>query len=214
MAGKLDVFNRTLQILQTRDLASLSDKRSERRNLDAVWNLTMDYMLEAGLWNFAARTRELQPSDSVDSNFGYDFVYAQPDDYVRLIRISANEDLWPTLDHYSEEGEFWLAWCDPLYVQYVSSAYDFGADPGKWPASFVEAFAHELAYRAGPSVTNMGESQFDQLDKRRKRALYNARGKDAVNQPVGDPPVGRLVRSRAGYGTSDHGRAYYRSFRG
>ena len=198
MATKLEVYNSALILLGARALATLSDNRSERRSLDAVFDPAFQYMIEAGLWHFAAVTDELSPSDTVKSNFGYQFVYEKPDDYIRLIKLSDNERFTPTLEDYSEEGDFFLTDSQPIWIQYVSNDIEAGADPGKWSGSFLTAFVDELAYRAAAQIASVPITTKDWLAKKKKQSLYYAKGKSAVNQPRGNLPVGRLVRARAG----------------
>lgn len=198
MATKLGIYNEALILLESRTLATLTDNRAERRTLDAVYAPTMAYMLEAGMWNFAARPIEIDASDDVTSEFGWQYVFEKPTDYVRLIRISDNERLSPTLDYFGEEGDYFLADVTPLYIQYVSDDVTYGSDLGKWPASFTTAFIDELAYRAAPQVNHVPITVRDWLSKKKRSSLAFARGKDAVNQPRSALPVGRLVQSRSG----------------
>jgi hypothetical protein len=198
---KLGVYNDALTThLKTRPFRTLSDARSERRALDAVWAGALEWMLNEGMWNFAARTEQWMPSDTVESEFGYRFLYEKPDDYVRLIKISDNENLNPTLDDFSEETDYFAAWVDPIYVQYVSDSFDYGADPGKWAPSFAAAFSAEMAWRAEGGVKPLSSVDKDALMKVKRRLLQNAQSKDVVNQPQAQLPPGRLVQSRGGRG--------------
>lgn len=198
MATKLEVYNGALTLLGARTLLTVTDNRTERRTLDAVYAQTFDFMIEAAMWHFAARSEELSPSDTQTSNFGWQYVYEKPDDYIRLILICDNERFTPTLESYSDEGDYFLADCSLLYIQYVSDDINYGADPGKWSASFVTAFQDELAYRAAPQMQNVPANLRDWLVKKKRQSLYYAKGKSAVNSPRSDLPVGRLVRARAG----------------
>lgn len=193
---KLEVYNSALVLLKERTLASLSEARTERRTLDRVWNQTVAYMLEGGLWNFATRTDEWQPSDTQTSEFGYLYVYEKPEDYVRLIKIADNDRLRPTLSDFSEEGDVILSDCSPMYVSYVSNGNTYGGDVGKWSPSFATALVDELAYRAAPQIASIGLDMRDWLEKKRRRSMAAAKGKDAVNQPTSELPFGRLMRSR------------------
>ena len=159
MASRLELYNQSLLRLGERRLATLSDNRPERRSLDAVWADTLAYMIEAAMWNFASRTEELQASETVTPNFGYTYAVEKPDDYVRIVNIADNELMAPTLQDFMEEGDYFLTWCDPLYLQYISNDTSYGADPGKWTASFSRAFVLELAYRIAPQIGYGDEKQ-------------------------------------------------------
>jgi hypothetical protein len=198
LATKLEIYNGALILLGARTIATLADVRAERRSLDGAWNLTLDYMMDAAIWHFAAKTDELSPSDTVESNFGYQYVYEKPDDYVRLIKICDNDRLTPTLADYSEESDYFLTDSQPLYIQYVSNSIEYGADPGKWSGSFAAAFIDELAYRVSAQISNVPITTKDWLEKKKRRSMYYAKGKSAVNQCNSTLPVGRLVKARAG----------------
>lgn len=199
MVDKLGLYNMALQThLDSRPILTLSDARTERRALDRVWAETQKYMLEQGMWNFASRAQQWMPSDTVDPAFAYQHAYEKPDDYVRLVCISDNEWLRPTLPDYSEEGDFIYADVDPIYVKYVSSDTEYGLDVGKYPPTFAAAFAAELAWRARGGVRPMSTVDTDQLAKVKKRLLNEAKAKDAVNQPMAQIPDGRMVSARRG----------------
>jgi hypothetical protein len=198
MAIKLDVYNQALLHLKTRRLRALTDARSERRDLDAVWSPTIDYMLERGMWTFAIRAQQWMSSDTIDPEFGYRFAYEKPDDYVRLADIGADERYGWTLDDYSEEGGIFYCDADPLYVRYVSSGAAYGRDLGKWTPAFTAAVEWELAWRAGGHIGYNSADTKLMIGKERKRALNEAKGSDAVNQPMGQLPAGRLTRARGG----------------
>lgn len=198
MATKLSVYNEALLALKTRRLKTLSDNRSERRDLDAVWDETLKWMLERSLWNFATRAQEWLPSTDVSSGFGYQYVFAKPDDYMRLVDISDNERFTPTLGDFAEEGGYFFADTSLLWVRYVSTDQLAGYDPGSWKPAFARAFALELAWRAGPHVANLSAADKADLRRDRKIALMEAKSADAVNQPMAVLPAGRLVRARFG----------------
>jgi hypothetical protein len=198
VATKLTVYNRALLALKSRRLTGLTENRSERRDLDAVYSETLDWMLERALWNFSLATEEWTPSAEAESQFGYQYAYDKPDYYSRLVRISANERFVPTLSDFSEEGDFFFSDVSPMWVQYVSTDPERGRDAGKWPPAFAEAFALELAWRAGPHICSMSAQDMDGLKKNKKEALYQAKTSDAVNQPMATLPPGRLVQARTG----------------
>ena len=199
MPDKLEMFNRCLVKLGQRPLSALTDSRPEQRAIDRVYDSTVQRLLEGGLWKFAARSDELQQSDTATSQFGYNFVYELPADYVRIIRISDNNRFRPTLIDFLVESGFIFCDCSPLYFQYVSNDPAYGYDPGKWPASFSDALVDELAFRVAPALSGAGIQKIEQLEKEAKRSFYIAKGRDCVNQPESWMPVGRLVRARSGW---------------
>lgn len=194
---RLDVYNTALMYLKTSPIASLSDNRPERISMDAAWNSTVAYCLEQGMWNFATKTQEISSSDTEDPTFGYAFAFEKPNDYVRITAISAFETLRPTLFDFREEGDYFFADIDPIYLSFVSNATDAGMDVGKWFPSFADYVALNLATNI-PNVSTMSEDAYERLDKRAMRAMANAKSKDSVNQPTAWMPSGRLVQARRG----------------
>lgn len=198
MATKIEVYNRALLHMGGTRLKSLSENRSSRRNLDAAYDQALKYMLGAGLWNFGSRALELQSSDSVVPEFGYDYAFVMPEDYARTVKISDNEELTPTLSDFEEYGEYLLADVEPLYLLYVSTDEAFGGDPGKWTPTFVEALALELCHRTAGAIAQKKAEEVEAYRKQADRMAKRARGRDAVNQAPSRLPTGRLVNSRRG----------------
>lgn len=199
MATQLELYNQALLLLGSRTIATLTDNRAERRTLDSVYDATFNYMIEAAMWHFAARSTEIDAETTALTGVGWDYEFEKPDDYVRLMKISDNESLSPTLSAFGEEGNLLLANCDPIYIQYVSDdTTDGGGDLTRWSASFETAFIDELAYRAAPQIQHVPPTLRDWLAKKKRISLAYAKGKSAVNQSASFLPTGRLVRARAG----------------
>lgn len=198
MATKLGLYNGALFIIKTRKLASLTDDEKSRYTLDDIYDSTLSYMLEQGLWNHATRTVAIESSASLDPAFGYQYVFEQPTDWVRTIAISAQATFYPPLGpgEFVHEGEAFSANCDPLYLSYVSNDSGYGLDLSLWPETFARAVEYELAVRIAPHLTSMGEEAQANLEKKANRALRDARSKDALNQAGMYPPPSRLVRAR------------------
>jgi hypothetical protein len=197
--SKLQIYNGALVThLDTRPLKALTDARTERRALDSVWDETLEWMIEQGMWNFAARSQMWEPSPSATPEFGQSYAYEKPDDYVRLIYISDNETLKPTLREFLEEGDYFIAYASPIYVQFVSDDPAWGADPGKWKPAFTTAFEAELAWRAQGGIKALSTIDKESLRKLKRRLLQDAQSKDVVNQAPTEMPAGRLVTARGG----------------
>lgn len=197
MATKLGLYNGALRHIKQRRLSSLTDAVESRRTLDDVYDGSIAYLLSEGLWHFASTTVSIEPDPDVEPEFTYSYAFAKPDDYVRLMTISGVEAMYPTLDDFEETQDYWLANVNPLFVTYVSDDTSFGNDLSKWPPAFERAMELDLATRIAPLLSALPADEVNNLEKRARIALSNARSKDAVNQPVKRPPPGRLVRARA-----------------
>ena len=201
MATKLIVYRGAMRILKQATSATfaVTDDEFFRYELDAEYSRAIAFMLEAGKWNFAARTREIDASVDVEPDFGHTHAFERPDDYAgRIIKISPNEMLYPVFgaNEYVAEGEYWYASIDPIYVSYVSNGSSYGGDLSLWPESFTTAFEHELAYRVAGTVTSISANEKADLGRLKKKTLTNARSLDASNQPSDLPQPGRLVTAR------------------
>jgi hypothetical protein len=206
---KLSVYNSALIHLEERRITSLTENREPRRVLDAIWDKTVKFCLERGQWNFALKSSELASSASVDPTFGYTYAFEKPDDWVRLTKISASDQLEPSLLRYSEEGDYWYADVDPLYIQYVSSDTDYGFDLGKWSFTFEEYVAIRLAFKAAGRLSGKDALKAD-LFKMERQARTEARSIDAQNQGTSFAPTGSWVQSRGGGLSVTNGRRYLR----
>lgn len=207
----LSIYNGALRIIRHRSLATVSDDTEARYLCDAEYAKVKAWALEQGLWNFALRASAIEYDSGNSPEFGYTYAFAKPDDFVRLNAIGANAYFYPPLEHYTDEGAFWLADVDLLYVSYVSDGASYGGDISTWTATFDLAVEYELAFRIAPHLTSMGEDSLKDLERKRDKAMRDARSKDALNQGAQRPPPGRLVQSRLGNRWSrNDGRPWWR----
>jgi len=198
MATQLSLYNEALLILGERKLASLSEDREPRRVLDTIWDYnTINYVLEKGQWTFATRSAKLEPNPSMEQAYGYAYAYEKPTDYIRLTAMCTDEYYSTPLLGYTEEGGFWFADLDEIYIKYVSNDASFGSDYSIWPETFTRYVAHYLAFR-GIKRLSQNQSDKDDIEKDMKNALADAQSKDALAQPTEFPPPGLWTRSRRG----------------
>ena len=178
-----------------------------RRLIDEVYDDGVEYMLGQGMWNFGSRTVAIEAETDVEPDFGYNYTFEKPSDYIRLIKIADNGTMWPTLmddagEAYLEEGDYFHANVTPLYIQYVSDGVTYGRDTSLWPMNFRKAVEAYLALEIAPHAPRMSARGLEGLRSHYALMLKDARNKDAVNQASVRPPPGRLVRSRAGFGSN------------
>lgn len=170
-----------------------------RRIMDEVYDSAVEYVLSQGLWNFASRTVAIDAEIDVDPSFGYSYVFEKPDDYIRVVAVGDNGTLWPPLNDYLDEGNYWHSNVEPLYVQYVSSGASYGGNQSLWPETFKRALEAYLALQIAPDPhANVSAQKLQLVQRAYRDALLDARGKDAMNQGIQRPPPGRLVMARTG----------------
>ena len=213
MATKVQVYNGALSILGKRFLATETDNTEERRYLDQYYPDVVEFMLEEGFWNFAARMVAITADTEVETTFGHRLAFEKPSDWVRTVEMASNERMFPPLEdgEFTDEGNYWYASIEPLYVQYISNGTDYGYNLGDWPSSFKRAVEFQLALRVGPHLASMSQNAIDILEKRAEKALKNARSKDAMNQGAQRLPSGRLIQARQSMRTSAGQAPWWRS---
>lgn len=198
MTTKLTLYNGALHVLGERKLASLSENREPRRVLDDVWDAgAVRYCLEQGLWNFATRSQQITYDPDAAPDFGYRFRFDKPSDWVRTAAVCSDEFFREPLTAYADEQAFWFCDLDALYVRFVSDADEYGGDFSLWPQTFALYAEHYLAWRACTRLTQ-SKSNKDQIAKDMRKALSEARSRDAMNEGAAFPPAGSWVRARRG----------------
>ncbi|TIP06652.1 MAG: hypothetical protein E5X72_00105 [Mesorhizobium sp.] len=203
MTDQLSLYNGALIKLGQPRLSALSDEGKARRALDAEYAKTVKASLEAAFWNFAMRFVQMEATPSAATNYGYQYVFDKPDDWLRTAGVTSDAyGRCPLLD-YDDRATFILADMSTIYLRYVSNDEDYGMDLGNWPQSFVDFVETSLAFCICEEVTGSSDRK-DKLEKARDKAKYKASNTDAMNEAVTRfPPAGRLVQSR---GTSSRRR--------
>ncbi len=177
--SKLALYNQALTEIGERSLSDLTENRPPRHALDAVYDTALRYALEQGLWNFAIRTQELTESPSLDPLFGYTYGFEHPDDLVRIAAMTSDGTLQTAIEEYADENGYWWTNQDTIYVSYVSDDTDYGLDLSKWTSTFERYVVLLLASRICNRET-ASETKLERLARDTKKALLDARSKDAM----------------------------------
>jgi hypothetical protein len=197
MTTQLFIYNEALGHLGARQLGSLSEPREPRRVLDSYWSDVVGYCLAQGLWKFARRTVQIDQDAAVTPQFGFNYCFAVPSDWVRTILVSTSPNLDPPLLQYSDEAGFWYANVTPIYVAYVSNDPTYGMNIGAWPEHYVDYVALRLARQACLRIAEDKELRAV-LQKDEDRARRVAKAEEAMDEPPGLPPAPFWVRARRG----------------
>lgn len=197
MADRLNLYNEALTtFLGERSLATLTENRGPRRQLDGIWDRNfITSLLQQGQWNFATRTLKLEASESIEPAFGYKFAYEKPIDLVRITYICRDELFNYPLTEYQDESSFWFADYDVIYVRYVSDDNDYGNDLANWPENFTRWAAGVLAERSTQLITQ-NKVNPEKLAAAVKKLLLDAKNTDAMKDPTRFTPPGRWTSSR------------------
>lgn len=201
MITRLQLYNSALLLLGERNLASLSENREPRRLLDHVWDTgAVDFCLEQGQWKFATRTVQLYSDPSIAPDFGYQFGYAKPDDFIRTMAFCSDEYFSFPLEDYSDDAGYWFFEIEPVYVKYVSNDSQYGGDLSLWPQSFVKYVSAYLATEICEQLTQSATKKAA-LEKLAGELLLKAASKDAMAGPTGRLPSGSWTNARRGGNT-------------
>ncbi|SDH08458.1 hypothetical protein [Pelagibacterium luteolum] len=194
---RLRQYNGALQMLGQTRIANLSVNEKSRRELDAAWDEANEYMLSKGLWNFAIRSSEMAFDDDVEPVSGYRYAIKIPDDFVRIVTLSATGFADQEMERYQNENGYWFCDYSEAFLRYVSYDAEYGMDLGKWPPAFALAHQAYLAFKSGLPVTGDKGTRNDVWGLH-KRLLSEAKVSDAIEQPVARRPAGRWARARYG----------------
>lgn len=205
MPSKLSLYNGALRELGEGKLASLSENREPRRVLDSMWDAdAVKTCLAAGQWNFATNSIELSYSPSVTPAFGYTYAFDKPENWVRTVGMCSDERFTSPLLHYQDEGAYWYADLDPIYVRYVDSGTSFGLDYSKWPANFTRYVETWLAARICMALTQ-NQGKRDGLEQLAEVWLVKAKSTDAMDEATKFMPTGTWTRARTDRGNRERG---------
>lgn len=200
---RLALYNLALvQVLGERPLDSLSEDSHPKRVFDAIWtagngdNPYVRSCLEQGYWNFAVRTVKIDADDSVDTQFGYQYAFAKPSDFVKLVSIASDEYFRTVLNDFENETDRFYADIDPIYLRFISDDDDYGGNLSLWPQSFMTWVAHDLAFRGAPMIK--GSLDLERLEKRARATLKIAKSNDAQQEPTRFQPEGSWSMARHG----------------
>jgi len=196
MTTKLQLYNQALRYCKERKIADLTEDREPRRLLDDVWdNGGIEACLEDGQWKFAIRTVRIDYDPDITTDFGFNFAFSKPTDWVVTSAVCSDEYFDVPLTRYSHENDYWYADLEIIYVKYVSNDTAYGGDLSLWPSTFTDYVA---AYFANEMVDKLTANAdvITRVADRLERNKLKAKNKDAQNQPQRFPASGSFVNSR------------------
>jgi hypothetical protein len=197
MVAKIDIYNGALRELgETRSIASLSENTLARRALDTAWDSgLLDYALGAGYWIFATRTSKFDAATDIDIEFGYEYAFELPSDYVNLAGVWIDEYQNSPYDRYKIEGNYITSDNETLYISYISNGGSFGGNYDAWSKAFRLYVETYLAAQSCLKITNDRQLYGNLLGLTEKRLMI-AKNRDAIQKPTTYPPVGKWLSAR------------------
>lgn len=196
MTTKLRLYNEALLALGMRKLSGLTEAVEPRRVLDDAYTGFVDLVLSEGNWKFALRSVHLDYDTDITPTFGYARAFTKPTDYVRFSIIATDEFFTTPLLNMEEDGDYFYAGEDELYLKYVSNDASYGADLSEWPESVAEfgalLLASKVRRRIAPDVDK------NELERDLQKSLSKAQTKDALSIPTTFMKQGTWASSRGG----------------
>lgn len=195
---RLSIYNGALLMCKSRRLANLTENRPSRYIMDEIWDSdTIDGCLEAGFWNHAMRTVQIDYSPSVEPPFGYSRAFDKPIDLKKMLSLCSDEYFRCPVYGYQDEGGYWFTDLDTIYVRYVSNDASYGGDYSLWPVSFTRWVEGCFALRAIGRLTDAAtDAQKLERDVRKLKTI--ALSNDAMKDPVSFPPPTSWQKARGG----------------
>lgn len=196
MTTKLRLYNEALLALGMRKLSGLTEAVEPRRVLDDAYTGFIDLVLSKGNWKFALRSVHLDYDTDITPTFGHNRAFTKPTDYARFSIIATDEFFNSPLLDMEEDGDYFYASVDEIYLKYVSNDTSYGADLAEWPESVAKygalLLAETVRRRIAPDV-DKGE-----LERDVARALSTAQTQDALSIPTTFMKQGTWSSARSG----------------
>ncbi len=150
MADRASVSNLAMQLLGEDDqLIDPDEDTHAARTIRAVWDMVRRATLREGEFNFSIIRASL-PSDATltaDELWPYSFGFPLPDGFIRLLEVLEPQSI---IDAYEiEKGRIVANTSGPVRIRCVVDV----VETGRWDDSFVNAFAHRLAYQTAERIT-------------------------------------------------------------
>jgi len=130
MASQTGICNRALEKLGEQPIVSINDGTKQAQALKRVYQDSLQALLVEYPWHFAKKRTAL-PASATRPDWGFNFAYPVPTDFLRLLGIKDGPG-------FSLEADA----AAPLNILYLYAV----SDPGRLPPHFVEAFSSKLAF--------------------------------------------------------------------
>lgn len=206
MVLKLAIYKQALVHLEKETITSLTQNAEARYQFDNAWDFVVSEAFSEGDWNAFKKTVALSENGSATKALGYSYVFNYPADYERTIAVSNIPDFRQEFYEYVDQDGYLHANTTPVYLRYISNSkmtvVTPASDEFQWPTMFSRYVAVKLAYETCGKLTGSATLK-EALEKRKDKALRQAKSVDARNEPNKRVGPGSWLRARhGGYGRS------------
>jgi hypothetical protein len=139
MASVTSICNLALARIKAPSITSISEDTNQGRLCNIMYEPCRDACLEAHPWNFAIKRATLA-SDATAPNHEFDYRFAVPDDFLRLVRTGIEAEGYDDIAYRVENG-FILINESTLEIEYIAKI----TDPNVYSATFIDMLAQRLA---------------------------------------------------------------------
>lgn len=161
-ASNVAIANLALTKLGDLRILNLTDNTKPAREVNAVFDMTRDYLQRRFSWRFCIKRANLA-ADTSTPLWDWSYQYPIPTDCLRILQVG---QWYPTPDlsdlistggqEYVLEGKYILSnQAGPLKLRYLSKV----TDPVQFDAAFDMAFSAYLAYILAEPLTASGEQK-------------------------------------------------------
>lgn len=201
MVDKLAVYKQAELHIGKGTITTLMDDVEARYKFDQAWLGVVEEAFNEGDWNFAKKTASLTASVNAPIE-GWSHSFDYPADYLRTLAVAPYARWAGTFYDYADQAGSLYANTDSLVINYIRK--DLIDNVAVWPTMFWRYVALKLAYETCEALTNGSTKQQD-LEKRKEKALRQAKSVDARNENNKRLAPGSWIRSRGGWGGGCHG---------
>ena len=192
---KLALYNGALRLCGE-ERTTLTEDREVRYILDTIWDEgAVKYALEQGQWSFATRTARLEASTTISPEFGYQYAFEKPSDYIRTVGVSIDEYFYNVLTKFADEQNYLFLDVDEVYFRFISEDENYGGNMAGWSMSFAKYFMAYMAYEAAPRITGV-KTDMEKLERTMNKRLLEAQNQDGINRPTKFPSAGSWNEAR------------------
>ena len=179
MATPTDLVNIALRRCGANRISSLeNDTTKEAISARDIYDEARRDLLYTHNWNFAVKRAQLTAS-ATEPEFGWDYAYVLPDDFVRLISVHPSDDdesVVPyRLEFLDSEDRVLLCNANQVYIRYV---FDL-QDPNVMSAGFRDTLSWQLARELAAALSKSSAAA-ELADNGYRRALSRAKSIDGV----------------------------------
>lgn len=167
MASPVDICNSALIKIGAEPIVSLDEDSKAARLCKEQYPKIRDEIIGSHLWNFAMK-RETLAELPIDPPFGFDFVYALPTDYIRVLHTNNK-----SIRFKIEQNKRLLTNLENISILYIAKI----TDVSMYSPIFRETLAYQLAVDIGYSLTQ-NRSLITSLEAKAAVKLRDARSFD------------------------------------